>query len=649
MAPPAWFSLPAALLAYWHGIPCVLDLGDSAISQARGISRLWHLVAERLLRRLSCAVVVASPDLAKNQDQTVITGIGEEFFRIGERRLTDGNWEGNPSPQVVYCGTFGELQTLDHLLEVLADLIGKLPGIRLTLIGRGCHGEENKLRALVARLGLQANVTVEEQLAPNEIPQRLARADWGLVTLSDRPELHYAIPTKILEYLAAALPVLAIGGERMRKILATSEGGVWLAPREVYSSHGGELLASVLAGPRRQFAERGFAYARSHLTKAAYQAEMNTILLRHARRWSPTVERALVWLEKKCLVGRPYLPAGRLAVRHSIPPSRIPQADRWAYPEASAYAAMLYLELYRLDPKPIFLERAKALATWVANSQTPSGGVPFVYDLLERKFKGPCYAFDTGMAVRAWLMLARTMCDTTLKDAAGRAGRWLIGRMQAEDGFFRAAERIDNGGDLALPVPSCHYGDGGALHLKLALPLADLIRAFPEEEAYATARRRLLDWGLRLPLPEGAYPIGQGTREVFIHTHCYALEGLIGVVEALDVWHRGLLWSARYVREDGLMPQTVSYRHCGPPAIDASAQTLRLLALMVRERTENEIILHTAERMARALRRAQRRDGSWPEFVKKQERRGPPVWPALLAISALLFWEREELEADWIF
>jgi len=53
--------------------------------------------------------------------------------------------------------------------------------------------------------------------------------------------------------------------------------------------------------------------------------------------------------------------------------------------------------------------------------------------------------------------------------------------------------------------------------------------------------------------------------------------------------------------------------------------------------------------MARRLRKAQAGDGGWPAWPDGERRAGPPVWPTLFAVSALLFWEREDLEWEWVF
>jgi len=650
VAPPAWWVLPAAWAARRHRVPCVLDLGDAAEGQAKGLWQMVHVAAERLLRKWSRRVIVASPDLIHGEDRFIMTGITQQFFDVGEQRLAQVNLGPTPEPHVFYCGTFSELQNLDFVLESWGGLLERIPRARLTLVGRGPSGEEEQLKALAERLRLGDRAVFHDRMAPEAIPPLLVEADWGLVSLDPRPELDYAVPTKMMEYFAAALPVLGMGGGRVRQTLEESGGGRWVDPVQLATPEGKDDLARVLTADRQPIADKAYAFARAHCDRETYQREINLILRSTITPWTEAVERAVAWLEKEALLGPREVGEGRMALRHSLAPSRIERADRWGYPEGTAYGLSLYVGLYRIDPRPEFLERARAMARWLIDGLTEEGGLPFVYDLDTHRFLRPCYSFDTAMAVRAWMLLDRVDPNPLWREAAERAGRWLVERMQQPDGSFLA---VEPGGDTIPPepAPACYYGSGGALHIKHALPLRDLAGPRLENEAFHTALRRLVAWGIMLVNREGAFPIGRGTESINSHTHSYALEGLSCMPELRQSWRKGVAWSANRVTRQGWMPSGFVNGSPEPKAgIDASSQTLRLIALALRDvARDNPVLRRAGERIARSLRAHQRPDGGWAEFADSPPQTGPPVWPTLFAVSALMFWEREDLGAEYLF
>jgi len=112
---------------------------------------------------------------------------------------------------------------------------------------------------------------------------------------------------------------------------------------------------------------------------------------------------------------------------------------------------------------------------------------------------------------------------------------------------------------------------------------------------------------------------------------------------------RGLQWSLSALRDSGWLPETSGESGPVRNATDATAQTLRLLAMTAR--TDSSVSVEfqdAAQRIARSLRKAQCRSGGWPAETWRS-RPGPPVWPTLLALSALLYWERDDLDPEFLF
>jgi glycosyltransferase involved in cell wall biosynthesis len=322
-APSAWWVLPTIIVARRLGIPCILDMGDPAESTGSRTARPLLKCLERVLFSTYSCVLTASPDLARLGARTFLAGIGREFFQVGRHRLERKAPGSTQNHHIIYCGTYSQAQNLEAFIRAWGGITRRLPGARLTLLGRGENGDERHLRQLVERLGLKGHVSIGGPRSPESIPQLLAQADWGFVSLDSRNELAYAVPTKLLEYFASDLPVVAVGGERVRRIIDRSGGGVWLSPEYLGTHEGIEFAVSQLTHCRHLLARRAFDYPCVYLNQTTYQNGINIVIGNHVRRWSRTIEDASTWLKQKAVVSHTHVPPDMSAVRHFISPSRV--------------------------------------------------------------------------------------------------------------------------------------------------------------------------------------------------------------------------------------------------------------------------------------------------------------------------------------
>jgi len=139
--------------------------------------------------------------------------------------------------RVLYAGTVGLAHGLGTLLdaaEALGSRNGASPGgadaaIAVTIAGDGADAPA--LRARLAARG-SAEVRMLGTLPAERIPALYAESDVAVVTLRDLPIFEGALPTKMLEAMAAARPViLAARGEAAR--LVEAEGcGIAVPPED---------------------------------------------------------------------------------------------------------------------------------------------------------------------------------------------------------------------------------------------------------------------------------------------------------------------------------------------------------------------------------------------------------------------------------
>lgn len=130
-----------------------------------------------------------------------------------------------PGPIFIYAGLLGFAQGLDQILDAAIALPPASPG-RFVLVGDGPVREH-----LLDRIHRE-NITRVRVLPmqPRErVPALLAAADIALITLGGR--IHGAVPNKIYEAMASAMPIIiAAEGEAARRV-QTAGAGIAVAPQ----------------------------------------------------------------------------------------------------------------------------------------------------------------------------------------------------------------------------------------------------------------------------------------------------------------------------------------------------------------------------------------------------------------------------------
>jgi colanic acid biosynthesis glycosyl transferase WcaI len=139
--------------------------------------------------------------------------------------------------RVLYAGTVGMAQGLDVLVGA-ARLVGA--GVaEITIAGGGA--ELDKLRARVSRERIE-NVRLLGIVSADRVAGLYAEADAGAVLLRDTPIFDEALPTKLLETMAAGRPVLLSARGESASLVRRAEAGIVVPPGDA------EALASAVRG-----------------------------------------------------------------------------------------------------------------------------------------------------------------------------------------------------------------------------------------------------------------------------------------------------------------------------------------------------------------------------------------------------------------
>lgn len=171
------------VLAWQERLAC--GFADEVITVTEG----WR---QRLIERgvkadkVSVVMNVADPDLF-------------------QRREVDREQE---TFSVLYHGTFSHRYGVDLLVEAADRLRSRLPGLRVWVLGDGDYRDE--IQTAIARLGLGDVIEVSDgMLDVSGLQPYLERADVGVVPNRSSVFTDDLLPTKLLEYVAVGIPVVA--------------------------------------------------------------------------------------------------------------------------------------------------------------------------------------------------------------------------------------------------------------------------------------------------------------------------------------------------------------------------------------------------------------------------------------------------------
>jgi glycosyltransferase involved in cell wall biosynthesis len=223
--PPLFLAAAAVGYARLKRAPLVLNVADrwpaSAIELGILTDRRAIVLAEALERwcyRHAAAIVVPTARMRSALEQ-LPDAAGKVV--VVEPAVDLDRFDPAPRPRtgplkVLYAGTLGLAHGLETLVEAAA-LAGP-DVVEVTIVGDGA-------RADALRRHDAPNVRVLPPVAAGGVPRLYAEADAGAVLLLDLPIFDEALPTKLLEVMAAGRPAIAaLRGEAARLIEETGAG-----------------------------------------------------------------------------------------------------------------------------------------------------------------------------------------------------------------------------------------------------------------------------------------------------------------------------------------------------------------------------------------------------------------------------------------
>jgi len=155
---------------------------------------------------------------------------------------------------VSYIGTLGNAHGLETLLEAAALLRERAPEVLFLLVGEGA--EKARLVSLSQSLGL-TNVRFVGQQPRETIPAYITASDACLVLLKKTDLFKTVLPTKMLEFMSCARPVILGVDGHARKVLEQANAGIFVTPQD--SAELAEAVMRLAADPalRESFGRNG--------------------------------------------------------------------------------------------------------------------------------------------------------------------------------------------------------------------------------------------------------------------------------------------------------------------------------------------------------------------------------------------------------
>jgi glycosyltransferase involved in cell wall biosynthesis len=163
----------------------------------------------------------------------------------------------------LYAGALGQANDIDTLLRAAQRLNGQ-DKIRLVLFGDG--KERARLQSEAERLEL-SNVIFAGVRAKKEMPCVVAAADVCLAILQDIPMFRTTYPNKVFDYMAAGRATVLVIDGVSRRLIESSNGGVFVQPGDDEQLAKSILELSKDPQRLRQMGQNARAYLVEHLDR----------------------------------------------------------------------------------------------------------------------------------------------------------------------------------------------------------------------------------------------------------------------------------------------------------------------------------------------------------------------------------------------
>jgi len=282
-SPQLLVGLAGWWIARWQRVPFVFEVRDLwpeslvAVGVGGDQSLLHRTLAgvAGFLYREAQRIVVVTPAFQEHLVQqwnvpaskiTVVeNGVETDVFsptNIGAHIRHELDAEGKFL--VCYLGTLGMAHGLDTLVDAAARLHSSHPHIVFALVGEGA--EKERLRELVASRALR-NVRFVGQQPRETVPGYINASDVCLVLLKRTELFRTVVPTKMLEFMSCARPVIVGVEGEARKIVEAAQSGIVIEPENANALADAVVKLAKDSPQREALGQNGRDYIVGHYSR----------------------------------------------------------------------------------------------------------------------------------------------------------------------------------------------------------------------------------------------------------------------------------------------------------------------------------------------------------------------------------------------
>ncbi len=244
-SPQLLVGLSGWWLARWKRVPFVFEVRDlwpeslAAVGMSSHDSLLHKTLAEIagfLYRHADRVVVVTAAfedylvehwRVPREKISVVENGVETQLFSPDAGSALKRELGAEGKFVVAYIGTMGMAHGLETIVAAAAQLQDTDPQIIFLVVGEGA--EKERIVALARERGL-ANLRFVDQQSREKIPAYICASDVCLVPLKKSDVFKTVIPTKMLEFMSCARPVILGVDGQARMILEEARAGLAVEP-----------------------------------------------------------------------------------------------------------------------------------------------------------------------------------------------------------------------------------------------------------------------------------------------------------------------------------------------------------------------------------------------------------------------------------
>ena len=234
------FFLPALLMKLIN-LRVVLDIHENFAEQI--LYKEWipntircpfskvFRVMQRLLPRLADAVILAEDsyrrDFPIGNNVSVIRNFPELLPQYKKNYRTK-------LVRMIYVGDVRKVRGIGEYVAIIQRITSRGLPVELRVVGSFADpNEEQQIRTVVRQLDLEKKVTFYGRRPPTELPMMLEECDIGLALLHPIGNYRESYPTKMFEYMAAGLPVVASRFTLWENVLVGNDCGQVVDPLNI--------------------------------------------------------------------------------------------------------------------------------------------------------------------------------------------------------------------------------------------------------------------------------------------------------------------------------------------------------------------------------------------------------------------------------